>query len=111
MTRLWRVRDRASFVALRRDGVRRRVAALTIVHLPVEAGGSPVPAVAFAIGRGVGPAVDRNRIRRRIKAIIAQSDVAPGTYLVSAGRSVLRLSDQDLRAQVADALTPRTALA
>jgi ribonuclease P protein component len=104
MARLWRVRDRASFAALRRDGVRRRVAALTIVRLPVEAGGSPVPAVAFAIGKGVGPAVARNRARRRIKAIIAELGPAPGTYLVTAGRRALTLSDQDLRAQVAEAL-------
>jgi ribonuclease P protein component len=104
MARLWRVRDRASFAALRRDGVRRRVGALTIVRLPVEAGGSPVPAVAFAIGRSIGPAVVRNRVRRRIKAILAELGPAPGTYLVSAGRGALTLSDQDLRAQVAEAL-------
>lgn len=100
MTRLWRVRDRASFAALRRDGVRRRVGALTITRLPETAGGSPVPAVAFAIGRPVGPAVARNRLRRRLRAVIADAAPAPGTYLVSAGPAAKTLSDQELRALV-----------
>ncbi len=97
MARLWRVRDRASFAALRRDGVRRRVGALTVTRLAVEAGGSPVPAVAFAVGKPVGTAVDRNRLRRRLRAIIAQADPPPGTYLVSAGPAARTLSDQELR--------------
>lgn len=104
MARLWRVRDRASFAALRRDGVRRRVGALTFTRLAVEAGGSPVPAVAFSVGRPVGPAVERNRLRRRLRAIIAAADPQPGTYLVSAGPAARTLSDQELRALVAAGL-------
>ena len=104
MARLWRVRDRASFAALRRDGVRRRAGALTVTRLPAEAGGSPVPAVAFAVGKPVGPAVVRNRLRRRLRAIIADVDPAPGTYLVSAGPAARTLSDQDLRALVVQAM-------
>ena len=97
MARLWRVRDRASFAALRRDGVRCRVGPLTVTRLPVEAGGSPVPAVAFAVGKPVGAAVARNRLRRRLRHLIAAADPAPGTYLVSAGPTAATLSDQELR--------------
>lgn len=97
MARLWRVRDRASFAALRRDGVRRRVGPLTVTRLPVAAGGSPVPAVAFAVGTSVGPAVARNRLRRRLRHVIADAGPPPGTYLVSAGPAARTLSDQELR--------------
>ena len=100
MTRLWRVRDRASVAALRRDGVRRRVGALTITRLAVESGGSPVPAVAFAVGKPVGPAVARNRLRRRLRAVIADAGPPPGTYLVTARPEAATLSDQELRALV-----------
>jgi ribonuclease P protein component len=37
--------------------------------------------VAFAIGRACGPAVVRNRVRRRLRALLAQRDLAPGWYL------------------------------
>ena len=97
MARLWRVRDRASFAALRRDGVRRRVGPLTVTRLSTDAGGSPVPAVAFAVGKPVGPAVARNRLRRRLRHLIADLAPAPGTYLVSAGPAASTLADQDLR--------------
>lgn len=100
MVRLWRVRDRASFAALRRDGVRRRVGALTITRLAVESGGSPVPAVAFAVGKPVGSAVVRNRLRRRLRAVIAEVGPPPGTYLVTARPEAATLPDQELRALV-----------
>lgn len=47
------------------------------------------PRVAFAITRKFGPAVDRNRIRRRLRAAIAElagrspSPVASGAYLLT----------------------------
>ncbi len=42
------------------------------------------PRVAFAIGRRNGPAVKRNRVRRRIRAALEQvgAEVAPGLYLI-----------------------------
>jgi ribonuclease P protein component len=100
MARLWRVRDRATFAALRRDGARRRVGPLSVVRLDPERGGSPRPAVAFAIGRAAGSAVDRNRIRRRLRAVLGEVDLRPGTYLLSAGPSIATLSHQELRALV-----------
>ena len=103
MAALWRVRDRATFAALRRDGRRRRAAAVTITSLPSTDPASR-PAVAFAIGRPVGGAVDRNRLRRRIRAILGELELPPGTYLVSAGPAAGRLSPAELRAQLVDAL-------
>jgi len=48
--------------------------------------------VAYAITRAVGGAVDRNRVRRRLRAAVArhQHDLAPGVaYLFGADRRVL----------------------
>ena len=42
--------------------------------------------VAYAIGRAVGPAVTRNLVRRRLRALICQKfvDLPAGLYLVGA---------------------------
>jgi ribonuclease P protein component len=40
------------------------------------------PRVAFAIGRKVGGAVVRNRLRRQLRAALAARDLAPGDYLL-----------------------------
>jgi ribonuclease P protein component len=53
--------------------------------------------VAYAIGRAVGPAVTRNRLRRRLRALLATRAALPaGLYLVgatpaAAGRSFAEL--------------------
>jgi ribonuclease P protein component len=44
--------------------------------------------VAYGVGRHVGPAVTRNRVRRRLRAAIREVDrdrgaLAPGAYLVT----------------------------
>lgn len=105
MTRLWRVRERATFAALRRVGVRRRVGPLTVTVLPVEvsSGVSPRTAVAFAIGTPVGTAAVRNRLRRRLRAAIADIDPGAGTYLISVGPAAADLSYQDLRGLLTEA--------
>lgn len=102
MSRLWRVRERATFAALRRDGVRRRVGPLTVTALRLDSP-SARPAVAFAIGRPVGTAAVRNRLRRRLRAAIAEIDPGAGTYLISAGPAAATLSYQDLRGLLTEA--------
>jgi ribonuclease P protein component len=100
MARRFRVRDRASFAALRREGVRRRAGALSVTRL---SDASDPPRVAYAIGRSVGTAVDRNRLRRRLRAVLAEAPLAPGTYLVGAGPAATRCSAAELRSLVAEA--------
>jgi ribonuclease P protein component len=92
---IWRIRDRATFVELARRGRRVSSGPLTVVHLaekqenPSISGDStpPVshPRVAFAVPRAVGAAVERNRVRRRIRSIcleLATADrMAPGAWL------------------------------
>lgn len=101
---LWRVRDAATFRELRRSGQRSRVGALTVTWLAGPFG--EPPRLAFAVGKPVGNAVVRNRIRRRLRAIFTElaPQLPPGTYLVGAGPAVLDLDYGDLRRTVCTAL-------
>ena len=77
-----RVRERDAFVRIRRDGARVRADSLWCSYV-LDPDLVP-PQVAFAIGRAVGTAVRRNRLRRRLRALLARSDVSPGLYLIGA---------------------------
>jgi len=77
-----RVRERDAFTRLRRDGVRVRTDPLWCSFV-LDPDLVP-PQVAFAIGRAVGSAVSRNRLRRRLRAVLATCDVPPGLYLIGA---------------------------
>jgi ribonuclease P protein component len=92
---IWRIRDRATFVELARRGRRVSSGPLTVVYLaehrenPLNTGvpGSSIshPRVAFSVPRAVGPAVGRNRIRRRIRSIASELSTSgiltPGAWL------------------------------
>jgi ribonuclease P protein component len=81
---IWRIRDRASFEALAR--ARRRKAG--VVTLRFVHDGSERPArVSYAVGQWVGPAVERNRTRRRLRAAVGRSEgelMRGGVYLFGA---------------------------
>lgn len=104
----WRIRDRATFAALRRSRHRARAGVLSLTWLPGPA--SQPPRVGYAIGRGVGPAVVRNRVRRRLRAAIRQlaPDLAPGAYLVAPSTRAARASFAELRSSLATALAAAT---
>jgi ribonuclease P protein component len=53
---------------------------VTVTHLPDA---SSPPRVAYSVGKRVGPAVVRNRVKRRLRAIVADLAPGPGAYLVS----------------------------
>jgi ribonuclease P protein component len=88
------LRRRACFDALRRDGRRSRHGALTLTTLPAEPGDHV--RVGYSIGRAVGPAVTRNRVRRRLRAIVRSIDLTPGAYLIGAGPAAANASFHDL---------------
>lgn len=106
---IWRIRDRDTFLALRRDGVRARSGPLTVVFLVDGAPEPSPPRVAFAIGTRVGNAVVRNRLRRRLRAVFAEgaaADTVPaGAYLVSAQPAAAALSYTELSNHVRRALS------
>ena len=64
------------------------------------------PQVAFAFGRALGSAVQRNRVRRRLRAILAaySHTLAPGLYLVGGGAPLAGLPSNHLDELVGEAL-------
>lgn len=82
---IWRLRGRRSFQELYRRGRRQRGALLAVTWL--DDGVQP-PRVGYAIGRKIGPAVVRNRLRRRLRAVVhelAEAGMVPeGMLLIGA---------------------------
>ncbi len=103
---IWRVDRRVTFRALR-SGKRRRSGPLTVSSLP----GDPAepPRVAFAIGKRVGTAVVRNRLRRRLRTCLREAHLRPGAYLVVANPDAVNLTYEDLRMNLLRALRATTA--
>jgi ribonuclease P protein component len=93
---IWRVDRRETIQALRR-GRRRSCGPVTVSWVP----GDPAepPKVAYSVGRKVGSAVVRNRVRRRLRVLIRESAdlLAPGAYLVGAGPEAASLEIESLR--------------
>jgi ribonuclease P protein component len=80
---IWRVERRDLFAALR-SAPRGRSGPLAVSFLPGSA--AEPPRVAFAVGRKVGTAVQRNRLRRRLRALLRERiELGPGAYLVAVG--------------------------
>ena len=99
--RIGRVRTRASFAALSATGRRARSGALRVTAVV----GTPddMPCVAFAVGKAVGPAVVRNRLRRRLRAAAAELGPRPGTYLIAVDAAGADRTYQELRTDLAAA--------
>jgi ribonuclease P protein component len=110
---LWRITDRRTFSALRRDGRRARSGAIAVTWLPAppEQPATP-PRAAFAVTRPSGGAVVRNRIRRRLRAALrelhAAGSLPDGTYLLSAGPEARTLPWPDLVARLSEAIASAT---
>lgn len=68
-----RLHRSADFSATVRAGRRagRRTLVVHLRHLAPDGHGSPAPRVGFVVGRAVGPAVTRNRVRRRLQHLAA----------------------------------------
>jgi ribonuclease P protein component len=99
-----RVRGRAAFLAFRRSRQRVRRGPITITFVPSAS--DDRARVAYAIGRKVGGAVVRNRLRRRLRAVVAQlgPELPPGACLVSATPEAALLSFGELQAIMSEAV-------
>jgi ribonuclease P protein component len=103
-----RVRDQRTFRALRRSGTRGRSGPVVVTAL-LDAGDTDASArVAYSVGRRVGPAAVRNRVRRRMRAVARELELAPGAYLVAADPEVVALDFDDLRRHLASAVRKAT---
>ena len=104
------ITDRATFRALSQRSQRARVPGLAVrARLGSDATVTEVR-VSYAIGRGVGSAVVRNRLRRRLRAILADrhrgadGPLPPGDYLFVAAPGLAELSYAALRDRVGDVI-------
>jgi len=101
-----RLSHRNDFDALRRHGRTVRRGSLRVRYL---AGQNPEARVAYGIGRSVGNAVVRNRLRRRLRVVMTSLDahggLPAGDYLVRAEPSAAMMSF----AELSDALDGITA--
>jgi ribonuclease P protein component len=86
------VRGTRTFAALAASDRRARTGPVSVRFLP-----GPDPAsVSYAIPRTVGPAVVRNRLRRRARAVMAGLDLPPGSWLVGFDPTAATLSYEHL---------------
>lgn len=78
-----RMRRSADFERTVRQGARAGRNTL-VVHLVTRTDPGPGPAVGFVVSKGVGNAVTRNRVKRRLRALTAErlTAVPSGTDLV-----------------------------
>jgi ribonuclease P protein component len=93
---IWRIDRRDTFLSLR-QARRHRKGPITVSWIP----GDPAepPRVAYTIGRRVGSAVVRNRVRRRLRMLVREAapQLRPGSYLIGVGPEAALLSYDDLR--------------
>ncbi|MGZ4804962.1 MAG: ribonuclease P protein component [Ilumatobacteraceae bacterium] len=92
---IWRIRERSAFTRLAREGRRTRAGVLWCTYIPDPS--AVPPRVAYALGRAVGPAVVRNRLRRRLRAMLDDSSLPPGLYLIGAQPAAAQRSGIELK--------------
>ncbi|MFM2183371.1 MAG: hypothetical protein RJB61_1665 [Actinomycetota bacterium] len=102
---IWRIRERSAFGRLAANGRRARAGALWCTALLDPPGTTSPPRVAFSVGRALGTAVVRNRVRRRLRAAVQSVSAAgrmpAGDYLIGARPEAATQSFADLSADLA----------
>jgi ribonuclease P protein component len=102
------IRSRRTFEQLRRTGRRGRSGPLTVSYLPQPSWDRPE--VGYAIGRRVGNAVVRNRLRRRLRAIVSEEapNLPVGAYMVVASPGGPNLRYDELKVAMSQAVERAT---
>ena len=108
---LWRISDRRTFQALRRSRARARSGCCSVTWLAPDDTTTP-PRAGFAVGKNVGGAVVRNRIRRRLRSALRELQLADrlpgGTYLLGATAEAASLPWPTLVASLGEAVSGAT---
>ena len=80
------LRNPADFRRVLRNGTRHQRGALVLIRLP---GRSGPPRLGLVVPKGVGNAVTRNRIKRRLRHAVRELHLEPGTdYVIIARRRI-----------------------
>lgn len=102
------VRRRRDFASLSASRRRARSGPVRVVHAPLGADEPGRVEVAYGVGRAVGPAVVRNRVRRRLRVLmrdcLADGLLPEGRYLVSVAPGAVDATFDDLRRHLRAAL-------
>lgn len=75
---IWRIRERSAFSRIAREGRRTRAGVVWCTYV-LDPLATP-PRVAYALGRAVGTAVVRNRLRRQLRELI-RAQTSNGQHL------------------------------
>jgi ribonuclease P protein component len=98
---IWAIRERSAFAQVSSQGQRARAGVLWCTFILDPPNSDTPPRVAFALGRALGSAVVRNRVRRRLRALLqrssSQAELPPGTYLFGAVPAAASLSSPELQ--------------
>lgn len=99
------VRRRRDFERLAASTHRARSSTLRVVYCAREPD-DPAVAVAFAVGRRVGSAVARNRIRRRLRAALQELEgtMPEGLYLIKCDIGTRDLTYEELRTNLREGI-------
>lgn len=102
------VRSRETFVDLRRSSSRGRSGPVSVSF--VDRPDWDRPQVAYAVNRKVGNAVQRNLLRRRMRAIMSEQalQLPVGAYVVRGGREGPTLEFNELKVAMSQALEKAT---
>lgn len=104
---MWKVRTRQEFALLRKGRSIRR-GPVTVRFRPSNDGSTlDPPRVAYAIGRSFGPAVTRNRMRRRLRHLVAdlarENRIPQGLSLIMVQPEAIECRREHLLAALDDA--------
>ncbi len=96
--------DRRTFAALKATKFSARHGLVRAFF--ADSGEETNPRIAFAVSKKVGNSVERNRIRRRIRAAVTSNldQLAPGNYLIIPGSGVLDASFNELKQDVLESM-------
>ena len=90
-----RIHTRSDLQRLRRDGRRVRIEPFWCSYLSDPTANTAQ--VAFAINRAVGNAVVRNRLRRRLRAVLTELNLPGGLYLIGCTPTASELTFDQMR--------------